>query len=297
MIAKRMRRGKTNGNDKTESKPERFMRTIEHINFRSWSLKSAGCVALLVLVSTAASAQSQGYGICSACQLLANQIKGLQAKKQDAAEDAKKFKSASHAGQVKAMLKQIAEKQQQFKACMLSKCGGKPDLSAAFTGKATMTTTNSKASGPFKQNVSASILFYKWDHAHFGIGLSPLKVGPFDTGAGSNTTTVKGRGVGVLNPQTGAMTVTLQLHFDHSHALAGNSDLIITLSTSSGSPFDAAGKVTLNGTGKFKEGFPGDDNCTLTIEGSIAPLPRLARVAKSKNKFSRGSVATLEKFN
>lgn len=247
---------------------------VESICRRSWGIKLLGGVALWMLMSTAAFAQGNvGYGICSACQSIATQIKSLEAQKKNASKNLKETKSSYYTEEVKDTQNQINAKKQQLKACMVSKCSGKPDLTATFTGKATVTTSNSNASGPFKQNVSASVTFYKWDHTHFSLTLSPIKVGPFDTPAGSNTTTVTGWGTGVVNLGTGAMTVTLDLHFHHSSNVAGDSDMTITLSTSSGSPLNDGGKVTLKGTGKFKDGYLGGDSCTMTISGTIAPHP------------------------
>lgn len=225
-------------------------------------------------MSTAAFAQGNvGYGVCSACKSIATQIKSLKAQKQNASKNLKETKSSYYTEEVKNTQNQINAKLQQLKTCMVSKCNGKPDLTATFTGKVTVTTSNSNASGPFKQDVSASVTFFKWDHTHFSLTLSPIKVGPFDTPVGSNITTVTGWGAGVVNLGTGAMTATLNLHFHHSNDLAKDSDMIITLSTLSGSPLNDAGKVTLKGTGKFKGGYLGGNSCTMTITGTIAPQP------------------------
>jgi hypothetical protein len=217
--------------------------------------------------------QFEGHNICPACESLANQIKSLETQWKYATQNLQETKSNYYAGEVKDLLKQIALKRAQLNTCMISKCGGKPDLNATFSGTAIMTTTNSDVKGPFKEKVSASVIFYKWDRTRFAIGISAIHVGPFDTPAGSNTTTVTGGGPGTLNPGTGAMTAILNLHFHHSLAVAGDSDLTITVSTSSGSPLNSDGHVRLNGSGKFKDGFLGDDNCTLTITGTISPHP------------------------
>jgi hypothetical protein len=219
------------------------------------------------------SMQFEGVDICSPCQSLVGPIKSLEAQKNIASKNLKETKSSYWTGEVKDLLKQIAMATQQLDHCVISKCGGKSTLIATFSGKATMTTSNSDAKGPFKENVSASVTFFKYDRKSFHIYLSAIQVGPFDTPAGSNTITVTGEGSGGVNLKTGAMTVTLQLHFHQSNTFASDSDLTITLSTSSGSPLSATGGVTLNGSGKFKDGNLGDDTCTLTIAGTISPHP------------------------
>jgi hypothetical protein len=219
------------------------------------------------------SMEFEGQNICGPCQSLIAPIKRLEAQKNIASKNLKETKSQYWTGEVKDLLKQIAVAIQQLDHCVISECGGLSTLFAHFTGIATMTTSNSDAKGPFKEKVTASINFLKYDRKHVNIYLSTITVGPFDTPAGSNTTTVTGEGSGVVNLQTGAMTLTLGLHFHHSHKLAGDSDLTITLSTSSGSPLSAAGVVTVNGSGTFKDGKLGDDTCTLTIKGTISPHP------------------------
>ncbi len=219
------------------------------------------------------SMEFEGQSICGPCQSLIAPIKRLEAQKNVASKNLKETKSSYWTGEVKDLLKQIEKAKQQLDHCVISKCGGLSTLFANFTGKATMTTSNSNAKGPFKENVTASITFLKYDRKHLNIYLSTITVGPFDVPGGTNTTTVKGEGSGEVNLKTGAMTVTLGLHFHQSSDFAGDSDLTITLSTSSGSPLSATGVVTVNGSGKFKDGYLGDDTCTLTIKGTISPHP------------------------
>ena len=215
----------------------------------------------------------EGQDICAPCQSLVAPIKKLEAQKNIASKNLKETKSSYWTGEVKDLLKQIELAKQKLDQCVISKCGGLSTLFANFTGTATMTTSNSDAKGPFKEKVIASVNFLKYDRTHLNIYLSTITVGPFKVPGGSNTTTITGQGSGIVNLQTGAMTVTLGLHFQQSNDFAGDSNLTITLSTSSGSPLSATGTVTLNGTGKFVDGFLGDDNCTMTIKGTISPHP------------------------
>lgn len=220
-----------------------------------------------------ASAEYEGQNICGPCVSLIAPIKKLEAQKNIASKNLKETKSSYWTGEVKDLLKQIQKAQQQLDQCVISKCGGLSTLFAHFTGIATMTTSNSDAKGPYKEKINAAVNFLKYDRKHLTIYLSPITVGPFKVPGGTNTTTITGEGVGVVNSQTGSMTITLGLYFKQSHDLAGDSNLTITLSTSSGSPLSATGAVTVNGNGKFKDGFLGDDNCTMTIQGTILPRP------------------------
>jgi hypothetical protein len=219
------------------------------------------------------SMEFEGQNICGPCQSLIAPIKRLEAQKNTASKNLKETKSSYWTGEVKDLLAQIEKAKQQLDQCVISKCGGLSNLFAHFNGIATMTTSNSDAKGPFKEKVAASITFLKYDRKHLNIYLDPITVGPFKVPGGTNTTTVTGEGVGVVNLQTGAMTVSLGLHFHQSNDFAGDSNLTITLSTSSGSPLNANGAVTVNGTATFKGGFLGDDTCTMTIQGIVSPRP------------------------
>jgi hypothetical protein len=220
-----------------------------------------------------ASMNYEGQNICGPCVSLIAPIKSLEAQKNIASKNLKETKSSYWTGEVKDLLKQIQKAQQQLDQCVIAKCGGLSTLFAHFTGIATMTTSNSNAKGPYKEKINAAVNFLKYDRKTFNIYLSAITVGPFKVPNGTNTTTVTGQGSGVVNLQTGAMTVNLGLHFKQSNDFAGDSNLNITLSTSSGSPLSAAGAVTVNGSGTFKDGFLGDDNCTITIKGTILPRP------------------------
>ena len=215
----------------------------------------------------------EGQDICAPCQSLVGPIKKLEAQKSIASKNLKETKSSYWTGEVKDLLKQIELAKQKLDQCVISKCGGLSTLFANFIGTATMTTSNSDAKGPFKEKVTASVNFLKYDRTHLNIYLSTITVGPFKVPGGTNTTTITGEGSGTVSLQAGAMTVTLGLHLHQSNDFAGDSNLTITLSTSSGSPLSATGAITLNGTGKFVDGFLGDDNCTMTIKGTISPHP------------------------
>jgi hypothetical protein len=219
------------------------------------------------------SMQFEGQNICAPCQSLVAPIKNLEAQKNTASKNLKETKSSYWTGEVKDLLKQIAAATQKLDQCVISKCGGLSTLFATFKGKVTMTTNNSNAKGPFIEDITASVTFLKYDRKHLNIYPDTITVGPFKVTGGSNTTTVTGEGQGLVNLQTGAMTITLGLHFHQSNDFAGDSNLTITLSTSSGSPLSATGAVTVNGNSTFSEGFLGTNTCTMKIQGTISPHP------------------------
>jgi hypothetical protein len=84
---------------------------------------------------------------------------------------------------------------------------------------------------------------------------------------------------------TGAMSVPVDLEFDHSLLFAGDSDASCTLTTGAasspagtftgtGSPLARpAGTITLACGFRFRGGFLGGDDGFLTVAGTIAPVP------------------------
>jgi hypothetical protein len=215
------------------------------------------------------------------CREIAEEIALLVSDKSDYQEDLKEAAPGMKSWlvrQIKKINTEIAKKQKEFDRCMIAH-GGLPDLAATFTGRATLTTTNSNAPGPFQQSVVIGLLFQKWDHTKFLItNFPPITVGPFDTPAGDNTTTVSlvGAAGGTYDPVSDNMAATVNLHFHHSLALAGDSDITINLATWGGagtSPLDAGGNVALSGFGTFVDGFLGSDQATLTLTGLISPHP------------------------
>jgi hypothetical protein len=244
--------------------------TLKTAGGRTSCVKFAAGIMLLLFTSMVTFAQENGYGICSACKSLDNKIKSLESEHQWAAKNLQETKSQYYAEKVKDLLQAIQQKKGELWSCMLSKCGGKLDLNASFSGKATVTISGI---GSFNRNVNASVLFLRWDHKHLQISLSPVKSPPFNVPGGTNITTVTGAGGGTVNLNTGAMTVNLSLHFNESNPFGKDSDLLITLSTSSGSPLNGAGKVTLKGSGILKHGDLNNRTCAMTITGTVSPHP------------------------
>lgn len=91
-----------------------------------WFFPVMAATALWFLGVAPISARAQG--VCAPCQSIANQIKSLEAEKQDASQDLKNTKNSSAAGEVGKLLKKIAQKKKQLQACMASKCPPNPEL-------------------------------------------------------------------------------------------------------------------------------------------------------------------------
>jgi hypothetical protein len=171
------------------------------------------------------------------------------------------------------LAKEITAKENAYIACIKSH-GGLLAMDAHFKGKATMTTTNSHAPGPFKQDVNITLHFGDWDHSKVTVMHFPPVSVTYDTHsiAGTVTTTVTMQnGAGYYDPQNHSISITLDLFFHHNTSLAGDSTLHITLGSSG--PIAADGSVDAFGGGTFKGGFLGDDECSIDVKGKIEPRP------------------------
>jgi hypothetical protein len=150
-------------------------------------------------------------------------------------------------------------------------------LEATFTGTATVTTTYAQAPGPYVEPIQIGLRF---DDARTAVEITSfptIKTEPFQTPFGMNTTTITKIGGGSGTYNSGALTMPLTLRFDHSVNLPfveEDSTQDVVLSTNPpGAPVDSAGKVTLAGSAPFKGGILGGSTGSLTIEGTIAPVP------------------------
>jgi hypothetical protein len=119
-----------------------------------------------------------------------------------------------------------------------------------------------------------------FDAARTLVGITsfpPIATQPFGTPFGDNVTTVTKTGGGFGSFANGNIVMPLTLHFDQSLDLPffdEDSDLTVGLSTNPpGSPVDGSGGVTLAGSGVFQQGFLGGATGTLSITGTISPVP------------------------
>jgi hypothetical protein len=167
--------------------------------------------------------------------------------------------------------KKLAAAKKAFAKCLTDN-GLLPALNATFKGTATLTTSNSNAKGPFNQSVNIGLRFSVRDHKDVSITSFPKISVKYDTPIGQVTTTVTmNSGSGTFNKSTNKITLNLSLAFKHSTAFAGDSTLAIKLNTDSA--LDAAGKITVSGSSKFKDGYLDGDTCTLSVKGTISPRP------------------------
>jgi hypothetical protein len=216
----------------------------------------------------------------AACTGIQNELNGLISERNGIQEELKSAapgEKPNLAGQVKALLPKIAAKEKALDTCAKAN-GGKADLNTTFTGNATMTTNNAKVAGPFVQGVTIKAYFPHWLHDHINVTSFPtIKVGPFPTPIGDNTTTVTmvDAGSGPVDPATGKVEITVKLHFHHSLALAADSDMTITVSTETagGSRLAANGAITLVGNAPFDGGYLGGSTCKLVVKGTLGPKP------------------------
>jgi hypothetical protein len=183
-------------------------------------------------------------------------------------------------GEKSAMVKELAGVQKNYETCMLAN-GPKRELKATFAGQVTLTIqdSNPAARGPFARSVSIGLLFDRWEDTLQVTSFPAITVGPFSVPGGSDTITITLTGatpaIGTFNAATGAFELSLALHFHHSNAFAGDSDITLHLSSKNagGVPLDAAGNVVVAATSTFQGGFLGGDKTTAIVKGKISPWP------------------------
>jgi hypothetical protein len=215
------------------------------------------------------------------CKELADMIEALEQERSDLQQELQSAAPGQKAGlvaQIKALNRQIAAAHDQLVDCLgPPPPPPPPPLLATFTGTATITTTNGSAPGPFTAGVQLGLLF---DAARTSVLITSfplIATQPFSTPFGDNVTTVSKTGGGFGSYANGNIVMPLTLHFDQSLDLPvfeEDSDLTLGVSTNPpGSPVDATGGVTLAGSGVFQRGFLGGATGTLSISGTISPVP------------------------
>lgn len=241
----------------------------------------AWCALFICLLASAPLCQAQApIHVPGACQGIQTELNSLISERNDLQSQLKMAapgEKSGLAGQVKALIPKITAKQKELDNCAKTN-GGLPDANTNFKGNATMTTNNSNLTGPFVQGVNISAFYPHWLHDQIRITNFPaVKVGPFSTPAGNNTTTVTliDNGNGPVVKATGEMEITVKLHFHHSLAIVADSDLLITVSTETagGSRLKANGSATLVGTSTFQGGYLNGNTCKLVITGTFSQLP------------------------
>lgn len=171
----------------------------------------------------------------------------------------------------------------------LEHCLAGTRLRAVLTASVELQTSNEQARGPFHVDDVAMPMLFEGDPLRLvSVSLPPIQPPPFPVPLGSNTTTISQSGTGgsTFERDTGRTIISVFLHFHHSIAIAGDSDLSVALTTeethSPGNEFhavgprvDASGNVRLVAGGKFEGGFLGGYACLITVRGGIDPSPRV----------------------
>ena len=160
-------------------------------------------------------------------------------------------------------------------------------LPAAFVGAATFTIDDSRFPGPFTAPLALTPTFSA-DRSTVELGPFPsITVGPFATPIGMNTITVTQTrgGSGTFDKSAGTLTMPITLNFDHSLAVVGDSTVAFNLTTgSSASPSGVfrptgvplnrtTGVIVLVAGSRFRGGFLNGTDCSVTITGTLSPLP------------------------
>ena len=216
-------------------------------------------------------------------------VAALQKEVKAAVEDLQKELSTAAPGQKPAILKEIKQtaaevkaqspltpqinaKRKQYNDCLAAN-GLKPALNATFTGKATFTTSDPDASGPFERSVTIGLYFSELDNKFVSVTSFPTISVSYPTPIGEVTTTVSlnGTASGTFDSVASSISLTVPLFFHHSTDFAGDSTLTIKLTSTA--PIAADGKVTVSGSAVFKDGYLGGETCWLTVVGKISPRP------------------------
>jgi hypothetical protein len=159
-------------------------------------------------------------------------------------------------------------------------------IESRFTGTASFSTADTRFTGPFLNEINLTIFFVADGTARVG-PFPRIVVGPFGTPLGSNTITITmtGGGKGTFNKASGSLSMPITLHFDHSLAFAGDSDVTFGLTTASstspsgafamtGIPLNAAsGVIALVGASRFRGGFLNGTDCSVMLTGTLVPIP------------------------
>lgn len=148
------------------------------------------------------------------------------------------------------------------------------DLSTAFNGTATMTTSHANARGPFAQRISLGIGATNC-RSVLAINQFPAISATFPTPVGDNTATLTliGGGTGSLNRSNGRIEIPVRLRLGNTNAFGGVSTIELTLSTeNAGASRYASGRVTLTGSGTFRGGFLDGQTGGFSVTGEFSPV-------------------------
>jgi hypothetical protein len=244
------------------------------------------CLSVFSLLPFSAKVEAQG--LPQECQQIDDQIARLESEKERFSE---RLRGASPSqksillARIRNLNSRIDEKKSELADCRRRHGLPVRPLTATFVGTATLRTTNSYAPGPYNQRVTIGLMF-GMDRSIVWITRFPRIRVSYDTPLGDATTTVtqSGGGRGSLNLASGVISMAVTLHFHHSSAFAGDSDIEFTLTTGrsrlrngkfdvTGSPLSTDGSITVVGVAKFRDGFLDGNECSVVITGTVSPNP------------------------
>jgi hypothetical protein len=217
------------------------------------------------------------------CQSIQGEIKSLEAERNSLAEDLKQAGPSQKSPIVVRIMginEQIRRETIRYRQCRVAH-GGKPTLATVLSGRATITTSNQYARGPFTQTLTVGLLFHQWEHKDYNVTSFPdISIGPYDLPdpLSDNTTTITwvGGAGGRFNPASGEMDMRIGFHVHHSNDLISDSDITFIFQnwpSPPGSPMSSAGAVTMFGVSAFQGGRLDGDSCTVTMVGTVSPHP------------------------
>jgi hypothetical protein len=161
------------------------------------------------------------------------------------------------------------------------------ELTARFTGTASLQTTNSNAAGPFDVALDLNLRFSR-DRCTVTITRFPkLKIRTKDlplVGKILVEVTKTGGGMGIFHPVSGNLTLPITLHLHYDTPLITDDDATFSLTTGRsispdrnysivGSPLDGGGGIVLVGTTTFRHGYLSGSEGSLGITANISPRP------------------------
>lgn len=161
-----------------------------------------------------------------------------------------------------------------------SSCPGMSDFTSTFTGRATLTISNTSKPMPrvFEQEISFPVEFTNCRTVMRIANFTPITPPEYDTAVGRNTTTVNqaSGGTGGFNLGTGRVEISITLGFLNTNRAVGNSTLPLELTTDGGKKDPNTGVLTLVGEGAFSGGYLGSSGSrgSITVTGSFSPRPR-----------------------
>jgi hypothetical protein len=180
-----------------------------------------------------------------------------------------------------------ADKMTQLDQC-LQRTAEANALTAAFNGVATVKTGHPLAPGPFTSPVSM-VLGFNASRTTASIDqFTPIVTDSFDTPLGQNIATISmlRAGVGMFSKPTGVVGLPILINIDNSvdsPFLTEDSTVEFALTTGpapspignvTGSPLNSnSGAITLVGASTLNGGILGGSACTITLAGSLVPIP------------------------